>query len=587
MCRRFILALPLIALLGSGVQGAGATHADRLSAAASPPVAATVVLALPQSPYRTLAREIADLESIPLADSMEEALAVGPTFLLWVVSPAELSDAAVTSFSLALERTSSRPSTGLITGSTMELARDLYQRAKGVHGDRAAAVLGADAFTTGEIVEFVGERRRSQPLSGTSAVSDLLKRFDYVHYAGHGGSGYWRLLDSVRIVADDLPQLRGVVVSTTSCQTARIWEPGSMALRMVDAGAAAYSGFYYSPMAGFQIGEDAGPLRYAWPAVPIGHVVEALNAGARKGYARFPFHLLLGDPRIALGGAPPCRLLDRGESAGVRTLSCSGAPSGLVPVRIPGGARYAFVEILGITTAWDREPFYNRRLQMATIGEDRILLVEHRGGDLQILLRQRPPVIWLATNPLADALDSLLVSMADRRHGGDVIALVLAVIATAAAARRVRRNRSERVHIVPAAAVGVIAGALHASYAVARQPYLVVISKPIVFSPLAAVGTAVLVACGAFCFLAATSWRGRLSGTIIATSVGWVGGIIAFAVATITSAAISSRTGIGAWVYRADVYPFILSALGCAGCALAFSVARRIFARASTEGRAA
>jgi hypothetical protein len=63
-------------------------------------------------------------------------------------------------------------------------------------------------------------------------------------------------------------------------------------------------------------------------------------------------------------------------------------------------------------------------------------------------------------------------------------------------------------------------------------------SKPIVFSPLAAVGTAVLVACGAFCFPAATSWRGRLSGTIIATSVGWAGGIIAFALPTVTSAAI-------------------------------------------------
>jgi hypothetical protein len=583
MRRRFLLALAPVVLLAYGLAGARVPQAERPPSAASPRVLAAVVLARPDSAYRPLAQEIAAFESIPLADSVTEALALAPTFLLWVVSPTELSDQTVTAFNLALNRTSSRPSTGVITGSTLGHARDLYQRATRVKGDRAAAVLGELVFTTAQIVETVGERQQSQRLSGTADVLDVLKRVDYVHYAGHGGSGYWRPLNNERITADDLSRLPPVVISTMSCQTTRIWERGSIGLRMVDEGAAAYSGFYYSPIAGFQIGEHGGPFRHTWPEVPIGHVVEAMNAGARKGYARFPFHLLLGDPRIALRSEPPCRLLDHGESGGVRALSCSGAPSGLVPVRIRGGARYAFVEISGSTAAWDREPFYNRRVQMATIGDDRILLVEHRGGDLQIKLRHRPPLVWLATDPLADALDDLLISKADRRHGGDVIPVVLAAIATLVAATRARRKRFERVHIVPAAAVGVIAAVLHASYALARQGSLVVISKAIAFSPLAAVGTGVLVGCGAFFFLAARSWRGRLSGTVIATSVGWVGGVIALGITTVTNAAIASRTGIGVWIYKADFHPFILSALGCAACAVAFSTTGRIAARVSAD----
>lgn len=581
MLERLRLALALALLLALGPADARVPQRDGRLSGASLSVAATVVLARPESPYRSLAQHIAALEAIPLVDSVAEALALRPAFLLWVVSPTELSDHAATSFSLALHRAPSRPSTGLITGSSLRLARDLYERAGSARGDRAAAVLGEDAFSTGQLVELVGEQRRSQPLAATTDVVNLLRRVDYVHYAGHGGSGYWRLRGHERIAAHDVPPLPPVVISTMSCQTTRIWQSGSIALRMVDAGAAAYSGFYYSPMTGYQIGEEAGPFRYTWPEVPIGHVVEAMNAGAVKGYARFPFHLLLGDPRIALRSKPPCRLLDHGHSGGVRTLSCSGAPSGLVPVRIPDGARYTFVEVAG-TSAWDGEQFYNRRLQMATIGDDRLLLVEHRGGDLLISLRERPRLVRLATDPLADALDQLLISMADRRHGGDVIAVLLAAMALSLAVRRVRRRRSERIHVVPAAAVGLIAALLHASYALVRQQDLVVITKPIEFSPIAAVGTGVLVGCGAFFFLTARSWRGRVSGTMIASSVGWVGGTIAFAMATVSSAVIASSTGIAVWIYRADFYAFILSALGCGACAVAFSMARRITARPST-----
>lgn len=544
-----------------------------VDASADPPPT-TLVLARPESPYRSLARDIAARESIPLVDSVADALALRPAFLLWVVAPWELSDKAATSFNVALDRASPRPSSGLITGSTERLARALYERASLVGGPRAAVILGEDAFGAGAIVEMTDGGRRRRPLAGTSDVLSLLGSANYVHYAGHGGSDYWRLGGNDRIVTSGIPPLHAVVVSTMSCQTIRIWEPGSIALRMVDAGAAAYTGFYYSPTAGYQIAEEDGPFRHTWPEVPIGLVVEAMNAGAAKGYARVPFHLLLGDPRLALRSEAPCRLVDQGESGGVRTLSCSGAPSGLIPVRVRDGAQYRFAEASG-TTAWDGEPFFNRRMQMTTIGGDRLLLIDHAGGDLHVALRRQPPLARLAIDPLADALDDMLISNADRRHGGDLVAVVFAALATVVVVRRVRGWRTDRRPVVAAAVVGLIAGLLHASYALARQGDLVVISKPLVFSPLAAIGTGVLVACGAFLFLTADSWRGRLAGTIVATSVGWFGGIFMLAATTAMNVAIASRTGGGVWIYRTDVHPLILSAAGCAVCALAFRTARR------------
>ena len=188
----------------------------------------------------------------------------------------------------------------------------------------------------------------------------------------------------------------------------------------------------------------------------------------------------------------------------------------------------------------------------------------------------RPPALWVAGDVITDALDDLLISLADRRHGGDIVALVLAAIVAAVTAWRVWRRRLDRVHVLPAAVVGLLAGVLHASYASIRGSDLAVTGKTIVFTPLAAVGTGILVGCGAFLFLAARSWKGRLLGTVVATSTGWVGGLVALAIRAVTSAMIASRTGIGVWIYTIDCHYFVMSALGCVVCALVFTAAGRI-----------
>ena len=565
-----LAAAAVVALLStSGIAGAVPSGA----ADASLP---TVVLCHPDDRYRLLAMEIARREGIPLVDSLDEAFSARPTFLLWVVSPARLSDRVATSFNAALDRRPTRVSFGLITGSTVESARMLYERGKHPRPGPAFSVIGEDTFSRPHIVEFHDAARPQWTrLSGTSDVLARLDQGSYVHFAGHGGGGYWALWEGETLRTASIPRLPPLVISTMSCQTSRVWERDSIALRFVDQGAAAYSGFYYSPISGYHIGEEEGPFRYTWPDVPIGHVVQLVNEGALKSYARVAFHLLLGDPRLSLRPDPPCRFVDSVDAADARTLSCADAPPGMIPVRIPGGARYEFIDLGGRGSAWTGEAFFNRRLQTTVIGEDRFVLVEHDGGRLDLRLRDTPPPGWLAVHPLVDALDDHLVGSADRRHGGDLIAVAVAILALVPVTRRVWRGRVPWRAAGLSVALGLAAGILHAAYGTARQHELVIVTKPIVFSPLAAVGTGVLVAAGAVLFFTAGSWRGRVTAAVIATLVGWLGVIIRGGMSLVANVAIASTAGLDVWIYRMPGYPIVLAVV--TGLVwLAYSAAARL-----------
>jgi len=162
--------------------------------------------------------------------------------------------------------------------------------------------------------------------------------------------------------------------------------------------------------AGYLIGAYRGlPFRYTWPGYPIGHAVQVQNHGTLQGFAQIPYYFLLGDPRIALQAEPAYRQVGAETSAGTLTISYAGAPVGVIPVRIPGGARFSFVEVSGAGVAWEREPFYNSRLQMADIGDDKFVLFEHKGGDFDLQLRTRPPWYWVPADILMDALDGTLL----------------------------------------------------------------------------------------------------------------------------------------------------------------------------------
>ena len=372
-----------------------------------------LVLAGPDDPYYPLAEEISRRERIPIVHTVGEATAKDPIFLLWVVSPPELSDQALLALSLALRDRGSAISVGIISGETREHARDLWLRAAGLQGAYPAGVRYSVAVNAANPSGHIDARIRvlgdgppqTEPLTKPNMIRHL-QQAEYLTFTGHGGKSYLGLGEATTLRPPDIPSLPPVVVATGSCNTFRPWEEDSIALAFTDRGAAAYAGFAYSPNEGYLIGEfDGLPFRYTWAEFPIGHVVQVQNQGTLQGFAQLPYYHLLGDPRLALGNEAPYVLVSDSVSGKVRVLNYTHAPAGVLPVRIPGGAQYDFVEIPGVSAAWEHDPFYNARLQMVDIQDDKYLLFAHSGGGFTLYLRDSPPWYWVAGDVFADVLD--------------------------------------------------------------------------------------------------------------------------------------------------------------------------------------
>jgi hypothetical protein len=528
-----------------------------------------VILADPADPFYALAQEMAVAEGLALVDSLDEALAREPVYLLWVVSPGRLSDQALVEFGQAMQRRAAAVSAGIITGSSLERARALWRRAAEAGGEQ---VYAANAANPAGHIEagIVGPKGDSQPLTKATFL-DSLAAADYLTFTGHGSQRALYLQEGVAVRAADLPNLGPVVVATGSCNTFRPWEEGSIALALADRGAAAYAGFAYSPNEGYLLGEFEGlPLRYTWPEFPIGHAVQVQNRGTVAGFAAFPYYFLLGDPRLALQAEAPYRLLEERTAGNDRIQRYAGAPAGVIPVRLPGGARYSFVEIEGVAAGWQGAPFYNSRLQMVDVGPDKFLLFEHQGGDFILHLRARPSWSWVAGDVLLDSLDNTLLYLQD--HGGALIMLVVGGLALLAVLFLLIRRRASLRSLALAALFGLGAAALHALYALARLDAVTITSKNVTFGALAPVSTFLLVTCAAFLYLNARSRGGRAVALAVATLPAWAPAVLLLVILAVADdLLVGSRLGTGLWNCRMALQPLI--ALPVLGLALAAGLA--------------
>lgn len=539
-----------------------------------------LVLADASDAYYPLAGEIADLEGADLVQSLDEALALDPEFLIWVVSPPHMSDETLVELGLAMGARKSVISVGIISGSTQEQARDLWLRAGDVDG---RLVVAANARNpSGNILSGIAIHGPGGTAYRPLTLANMLRylqRADYFTFTGHGGYGHLELEGETRLRAEGIPELSNIVVATASCSTFRIWEEDSIALAFVDGGAAAYAGFAYSPNEGYLLGEFSGaPMRYTWPGFPIGHVVQMQNRGTLRGFASFPFYHLLGDPRIALQTQPPYRLVEDREKSGVRTLTYSDAPAGFIPVRIPSGAGYSFVEIPGVTSVWERDPYYNARLQMADIGEDKYVLFEHGGGDFSIVLQPSPSWHWPVTDLVSDSLDHVLLYLP--QTGGDLISLFLGGLAWLTILRLSRRVARARLYLVASVLAGAVFAAQHAMYASARLDDVTITSKMVQLGPLSLLGTFLVTGAGAYLFLNSRSWRGRVVAVILGTLPTLAAMCFGVAVvACVNLLVFRPELGIGAYNYALGMLPISALVVESLLLLLAFSLLQGLVTR--------
>jgi len=551
----FLITL-LLLQLPSGAQAAG-----------------LVVLAQPSDPYYPLAEEIAQAEAAPLVHSWDEALAANPVTILWVTDPGQLSDEAAAAAGMALKKHPALPRVGIITGTTQESARQLWLRGQELRAktwDGAPArffAANGEHPTAGsvqaQLIEFQDGGPRVVPLDH-STMSDALSRADYLTFTGHGGDSYLRLDPETTYGPNSLPELPPVIVSTGSCQTLRIWEPGSIALAFVRKGAAAFAGSFYSPMAGYLIGQfDELPFRYTWPDFPIGQVMALQTRGTMQGYANFPFFFLIGDPRIALQDSPPYRVALDEVSGSTRTLVLEDVPQGIIPLHVPGGGRYRYVSVEGLAATADGDPFFSSRIQAASLGGDKYILVNHPGGNLTLRLRETAPWYWMPLHALASAFDH--VTLFIPQNGGDILMAAAGIVFLVAAllrelfARRKGSGLSRRAALT-ALAAALIVTLLLGLYQAARLPHAAITTKPMAFSPVWLAAVFLLTLSGSGLFLLARSLWGKIFGLLVAVFPALLPAVFIFAVMQVYNLALRSITGAGVYNLHMSTLPAIAAA---------------------------
>ena len=363
----------------------------------------TIVLSDPQDDYYPLAEKISSTENIPLVSTLEDAINLQPLYLLWVINPQNLSDESFTNFGIKIREAGITISSGLITGSTIEYAEALWQREQNKNG-----ILALSVSREKNIYTYAEGEISTEPLDVETLVAAVQKA-SYMTIHGHGSRKGWWIEEEYGVKAADIQPLNGTFLNVVSCQTLKIWGEDSIALKILDEGAAGYAGFVHSPF-GYLIGEPHDfPYRYSWQDFPIGTIVQIQDAGLLKGFMGVPSYFLLGDPRRAFEEEAPYSLLSDQEDNKHRILTYTNAPAGVIPLRIENGAAYDFVEIKGTGQAAAHESFYNHKIQFVDISGDRYLLFKHSGGDFQVTLSQTKPFLYHILGTLKTSIHHSLV----------------------------------------------------------------------------------------------------------------------------------------------------------------------------------
>lgn len=478
-----------------------------------------VVLADPADPYRTLGAEIAAVTTHAVAPDLASALKDDPAFLLWVASPPFLSEAALADLGRALAQHKKLISVGIITGSTLVRARELWRRRDQAKTGVTIHIIGAQTIVDYSsrppaLVAFTPETLRS-----------ALRRADCLLFSGHGTPHSWQGLRS-----SDVPALPPLVAAAASCRTFQPWHSDGIALAFVDQGASAYAGFVSSPSGDYMIGEHGEtPLAHTWPGFPIGHVVQVQSRGAMQAFARWHQYFLLGDPRLSVRDRPPYRIVQDTVAEGTRTIVLDELPAGTVPIAIPGAAGYRWLEIPGVGV-WSADAwFFNARIQTTDQAGTKFALVNQPGGGLTLRLRERPPLFAATARNLTDFADIGLIAS----NGSAAMTGLGALVGAAVAGWMIRRRRLSGRGALAATCLGLALTGVAALFAGWRHGHISVTAVPHARTAVEyALEAALLVVAGAI-FLGSRSKRGRGAAVVLATFPAWIVPIILLPLAVI------------------------------------------------------
>jgi hypothetical protein len=296
----------------------------------------------------------------------------------------------------------------------------------------------------------------------------------------------------------------------------------------------------------------------------------------QRGFLAWPYYLIVGDPRLALQAGPPYRVQGDETIKNARVLTFTAAPEGVIPVRVPGGAAYRFVDIPGVGRAGQGDPFYSAGIQMADIGADKYLLFAHTGGDFSVRLYRAPPWYWPVFRTVTAALDHVTViqhSQGSLAPGWIASGVLLGIVAWVHFRTKPPLARS----LLPALAAGILLTALRGGYALARRAYLTTLytqwlrtmDEAFEISAGFLIPTFTMVAGGAWLSLNARSRWGKSGAFLAILFPNWMIAALWLGSSALINALARRRYGLPLYGYGGGLMPMIACAVEGMAIALA------------------
>lgn len=373
----------------------------------------TIVLSDSLDAYYPLALEISNNENIEIIHELKDLKTITPNFLLWVISPENLTEKALVEYALFINKTMFNISMGIISGRNINDARYLWENRNYKPSNKFAIFNGTNESNSikAKILEYTNNNIDTLILN-SSNLKTALSALDYIQVSLHGAARSWFDEHSkFDFKYNELPALRKCVIQSHACNNFRPWIENSIAFECVNKGAIAFSGFVYSPISGSKIGEyDGLNFRYTWHEFPIGTIVQLQNAASLRTYAKFPHYFILGDPRLSFNTKPPYNIYQDSTIGDRRIIKLKNAMIGFLPVKITGGGDFEFIKISHGLKHSKNDLFFNKNIESINHNDDKYVLFKNTYSSVTIEMRKRVPFLWKIQDTTTGFIDSSIVS---------------------------------------------------------------------------------------------------------------------------------------------------------------------------------
>jgi hypothetical protein len=439
----------------------------------------TVVLAGKTDPYYSLAKKIADEEHTVIVSELDELDTHNPTYVIAVYAPENLTERWLYTLGSHFQKTNTYPALGIITGQSPEKAEQLWERRLSVKAEKSYMASDVERNMGVDQPILVDVSKENQPNSyalNKQALVAALEVADYFHWVRHVSHTRWHwnseqgdVTDNDVLAAKDVPDLKPAVIYVPSCGSMQLSKPDSIAMAFIEKGAAAYIGNLYSPMSGAYDMRHASylPARNTWPDFPIGVVAQIQNRMMTRAVYNTPQFFMVGDPRISFLGAAPYTI-NSDIVTDKRRIEGASDIVGIVPLKIEGGASYAFLSIKGLGASSELDCFYNNDIQTLNLGQDKYVLFVHNGGTFQIELDKNASMLWTLGDAIKDSFDQswIVIGVVYGELSIGMLALFLAILLF----KIWRRNKTITEYLT-IFGLGVMLAAVQVAYLFAQMDY--------------------------------------------------------------------------------------------------------------------